>query len=275
MQTVAMNRTAPCLAASPATAAAKRTATVASPARQMNTLRMSAKFAPRVAARASALVVRAGAEDIPTVAETKAAFMDAYSKPIPAMFNTILQELLVSQHLYVNNAKYKYNALCSLGFISVFDQIFTEDFKWGKSEDIFTAYNKALGLDPSKCRADSDKLIADAKASSSAAALAELSAVKELADQKAAGKLLHNKFLAIGLFRVLEVGGYTDPEALKSLIAASGLSGDDVNRDLLQYKSLLSKLEAAKEMQKEFIKRERKKTAEREAAKAAKASTPA
>lgn len=270
-----MNRAAPAMAVCPASSSAKRTVALAASAKPRNALRLAAaKFAPRVAAR-SALVVRAGAEDIPTVSETKAAFMNNYKKPIPAMYNTILQELIVSQHLYVNNAKYQYNALSSLGFLSVFDQIFTEDYKWGSSEDILTAYCGSLGLDIKKVRADSEKLIAEAKAAGSAAALSDLEAVKALTAQAASNKLLHNKFLCIGLFRVLEVGGYTDPEALKSLIAASGLKGDDVNRDLLQYKSLLSKLSAAKEMQKEFIVRERKKAAEREAEKAARAEKAA
>jgi hypothetical protein len=93
-----------------------------------------------------------------------------------------------------------------------------------------------------------------------------------MAAKAAEGSLLHDRFLAIGLFRLLELGGLTDPEALKSLVAKSGLDSEAVNRDLLTYKGLLSKLKAAKELQKEFIEREQRKAAEREAAKAAKAA---
>jgi hypothetical protein len=50
-----------------------------------------------------------GAEAIPTVSETKDAFIKAYSKPIPAMFNTVLQEMIVMQHMTRFNAKYTYN----------------------------------------------------------------------------------------------------------------------------------------------------------------------
>ena len=74
--------------------------------------------------------------DIPTVSDTKAAFMKNYSKPIPAMFNNIIQELLVSQHLYQVNVKYEYSEIASLGFVSVFDQIF-ENYKWGDASDIY------------------------------------------------------------------------------------------------------------------------------------------
>lgn len=263
-----MLRAAPCVAVAPTQNAQCKRTTLAAPARQMNTLRMAARIAPR--AGRSALVVRAGAEDIQTVSETKEAFLVAYKRPIPAMFNTIIQELLVTQHLYMVNARYKYNALASLGFCSVFDQIF-ENYKWGDESAIFDAYYTSLGgVDSKTARTDSDNLLKAAKEAGSASALADLDAVKALKTQADDGKLLHNKFLAIGLFRVLEVGGYTDPDALKEAVAASGLKQEDVNRDLLTYKALLSKLNSAKEMQEEFIKRERKKTAEREAEKAAK-----
>lgn len=60
---------------------------------------------------------------------------------------------------------------------------------------------------------------------------------------------------------------------MKLLIAAHAVLAAywTVHRDLMLYKSILSKLNAAKEMMTEFVEREKRKTAEREAAKAAKA----
>lgn len=49
-----------------------------------------------------------------------------------------------------------------------------------------------------------------------------------------------------------------------------GIDASRVTRDLNQYKSILSKLSTAKEMMKEFLERERRKQAEREASKAEK-----
>ncbi|CAN1231947.1 Protein THYLAKOID FORMATION1, chloroplastic, partial [Linum perenne] len=40
----------------------------------------------------------------PTVAETKLNFLKAYKKPIPSIYNNVLQELIVQQHLIRNDA---------------------------------------------------------------------------------------------------------------------------------------------------------------------------
>jgi hypothetical protein len=98
---------------------------------------------PRSRREARPLLSLAGAEALPTVSETKAAFISAYSKvglmvcvcystlvvacgpsvtptgggvcwraqPIPAMFNTVLQEMIVMQHMTRYNAKYSYNSV--------------------------------------------------------------------------------------------------------------------------------------------------------------------
>ena len=45
----------------------------------------------------------------PTVSDTKAKFLDAYDKPIQAIYTTIVQELLVTQHFMRYNVNYKYD----------------------------------------------------------------------------------------------------------------------------------------------------------------------
>jgi hypothetical protein len=47
----------------------------------------------------------------PTVAETKRNFIEAYTRPIPAIYNTVLQELLVQQHFIRYGINYQYNAV--------------------------------------------------------------------------------------------------------------------------------------------------------------------
>ena len=68
---------------------------------------------------------------------------------------------------------------------------------------------------------------------------------------------------------MLELGGATEPAALEKLADAAGLKLKKVNGDLGMYKGLLSKLAAAKELQKEIFEREKRKTAERLAKKEA------
>lgn len=62
------------------------------------------------------------------------------------------------------------------------------------------------------------------------------------------GDFLYSKFFAIGLFRLLELTGAKDPQALGSLVKAMNIRQEGVNRDLMTYKGILSKLSAAKEV---------------------------
>jgi hypothetical protein len=45
------------------------------------------------------------------VAETKRNFIEAYTRPVPAIYNTVLQELLVQQHFIRYGINYQYNAV--------------------------------------------------------------------------------------------------------------------------------------------------------------------
>jgi hypothetical protein len=45
----------------------------------------------------------------PTVSQTKVAFLQAYDKPINALYEPVIQELLVQQHFMRYNIKYKYD----------------------------------------------------------------------------------------------------------------------------------------------------------------------
>jgi hypothetical protein len=53
----------------------------------------------------------------PTVSETKKKFIENYTKPIPAIYSTVVQELLVQQHFARYNIKYQYDEVraCSVG----------------------------------------------------------------------------------------------------------------------------------------------------------------
>lgn len=45
------------------------------------------------------------------MADTKKKFSEAYNRPIPAIYNTVVQELLVQQHFIRYSINYKYNAV--------------------------------------------------------------------------------------------------------------------------------------------------------------------
>lgn len=214
----------------------------------------------------------------PTVADTKRKFIDSYRKPIPSIYNVVVQELLVQQHFIRYNVAYKYNEVYALGFVSVFDQIM-DSFDQEEKAKVFDAYVTSLGEDPKRYRADAERLEAEAKALTGPDGLAPDASGSDLqrvlasiAEASEAGKLAYNKFFAIGLFRLLELTGAKEPAALERLVKSVGAKPEAVNKDLLLYKGILSKLAAAKELMREFLEREKKKQAERAAAKAEKAA---
>ncbi|KAG2424022.1 hypothetical protein HXX76_014846 [Chlamydomonas incerta] len=241
--------------------------------------RPKAAPAPRssIARKAVATPVLAATFKPPTVAETKAKFLAGYQKPVASIYSTVLQELLVQQHFMRYSKNYQYNPIFALGFVSVYEQIL-ESLSAEERAAIFKAYVDALGENADTYKRDAqaleqaangltpESLHPDANGNDVQKALASI------ATHSAAGTFSYNKFVAIGLFRLLELSGAKEPSALEKLVKAVGVKPEAVNRDLLMYKGVLSKLAAAKELMREFVEREKRKQAERDAAKAAKAA---
>ena len=88
----------------------------------------------------------------PTVSETKLNFLNTYKRPIPTVYNTVLQELIVQQHLMRYKRTYRYDPVFALGFVTVYDQLM-EGYPSDEDRDaIFQAYIKALKEDPQQYR---------------------------------------------------------------------------------------------------------------------------
>jgi len=199
-----------------------------------------------------------------TVAETKSAFMKSYTKPLGLLYSTAVNELLVQQHLLRFNVEYSYNPIFALGVVSVFDQLFSS---LPERDQIFDAYVSALCEDTRKYRADAEAL-STAAAQSKGTAISPITSEstdiqKKLIEAKASIGKQHTKFLAIGLFRVLELSEITDKEALASLVEDLGCDFAKVTKDLTMYKGMLSKMEGARELMNETSAREKKKDEER------------
>lgn len=90
--------------------------------------------------------------DVTTVAETKLNFLKAYKRPIPSIYNTVLQELIVQQHLMRYKRTYRYDPVFALGFVTVYDQLMEGYPSDEDREAIFQAYIKALNEDPEQYR---------------------------------------------------------------------------------------------------------------------------
>lgn len=86
--------------------------------------------------------------DVPTVSDTKGAFIQSYRKPIPSIYSTVIQELLVQQHLMRYNGSYTYDPIFALGFVTIYDQLMDGYPNATDRDAIFKAYITALKEDP-------------------------------------------------------------------------------------------------------------------------------
>ncbi|KZV52200.1 hypothetical protein F511_07155 [Dorcoceras hygrometricum] len=228
--------------------------------------------------------------DVPTVSETKLNFLKAYKRPIPSIYNTVLQELIVQQHLMRYKKSYRYDPVFALGFVTVYDQLM-DGYPGDEDRDaIFKAYVEALKEDPAQYRhvetfctsfaitifvlvgADAVKVEEWARAQSSSTLVdfgsrqGEVEGyLKDIAERARTGSFSYSRFFAVGLFRLLELANATEPTVLEKLCAALNVNKKSVDRDLDVYRNLLSKLVQAKELLKEYIDREKKKIEERSA----------
>ena len=198
--------------------------------------------------------------------------MKSYPYPIPSIWSVALQELLVTQHFVRYSKKYSYSKLSSLGFVSVYDQLFEGFPSEEEKNTIFECFVKALEEDPATVRKDAAELASFAEGASGVDGVLASPIFAQMKSLVADGKFAYSRYDAIGLFRLLELAKATEPAALEQLADASGLQLTKVNGDLGLYKGLLAKLAAAKELQKEIFAREKRKQAEREAKKAEKAA---
>lgn len=252
--------------ASPCRQAAERRLTFAGPA-----LRGFRFEAPKFSSRMVVRCVAAASYAPPTVSDTKLNFLKSYKRPIPSIYNTVLQELLVQQHLMRYKRTYQYDAVFALGFVTVYEQLM-EGYPNSEDRDaIFQAYIQALKEDPEQYRSDAKKLEEWARAQT-ANSLIEFSTregevetiLKDISERALSkGNFSYSRFFAIGLFRLLELANATEPTVLEKLCAALNINKRSVDRDLDVYRNLLSKLVQAKELLKEYVDREKKKREER------------
>lgn len=202
----------------------------------------------------------------PTVSDTKNKFITSYSRPIPAIYGNIINELIVQQHIWRYNTAYQYDEVFALGVVSIFEQLM-DGYDTTEREKIFAAYITALGENPEQYKRDAAAMEAAAAQLSGAGAASLMpgsdgvlgATTAKIASRIKEGKFFYTRFFAIGLFRLLELVGTKDPEALKSLVSAIGTRQDLVTKDLTLYKSILNRLQGAKELMKDFLERERRK----------------
>jgi len=224
-----------------------------------------------VIAMAAAAGAPAAGAPRPTLADTKAKFLALSDACIANMYNIPIQELLAQHHLIRYSSKYQYDELFALGIVTVINQLM-EGSPDAENERIQNAYFGALGEDIAKFKQDALELEEWARSRGKDLTLDGTDAVTEklkvIAARAGSSEFQYSKFFSIGLFQMLQQSGQTDPETFTALVKALSLDKEKVTKDLKVYKDLLKRLEMAKDMKEKFLERERRKQAERAAAKA-------
>ncbi|KAL0916975.1 hypothetical protein M5K25_014531 [Dendrobium thyrsiflorum] len=241
------------------------------------------------------MVVGGNMDVPPTVAETKLNFLKSYKRPIPSIYNNVLQELLVQQQLMRYKRTYQYDAVFALGFVTIYEQLMEGYSSLEDQDAIFRAYIVSLREDPEQYRCGKSALLSklhslfivdtysvhyrdDAKKleewgrSQDTTTLVGFSSrggdveniLKDIADRvQGMGNFTYSRFFAVGIFRLLELANAAEPSVLEKFCAALKINKRSVDRDLDVYRNLLSKLVQAKELLNEYVNLEKKKREER------------
>ncbi|MFQ3679913.1 MAG: photosystem II biogenesis protein Psp29 [Pseudanabaenaceae cyanobacterium] len=222
---------------------------------------------------------------VPTVADAKRAFLQAFAKPIESVYRRVVDELLVELHLLRVNQNFRYDEVFALGVVTVFERFMAGYRHEGDRERIFAALCQALTF-------DREQLQRDAAALRDWAAQ-EPEAVRALLTKGEGGEnrvplarqalgnphFKYSRAFAIGVYTLLELiqaPELAESEPRKQLLAQIGEAwgqGDRLNRDLDLYLSNLEKMMQSRQMMVDLVEAERKKREKRAAAAEAKPET--
>ncbi|XP_021738339.1 carboxyl-terminal-processing peptidase 2, chloroplastic-like isoform X2 [Chenopodium quinoa] len=165
--------------------------------------------------------------ETPPVSATKLNFLKAYKRPIPSIYNNLLQELFIQRHLMRCERTYRYHPVFALGFVTVYDQLM-EGYPSDEDQSaIFEAYLRALNVDPEQYRKDAQKLEEWARTQTSASLVDFSSRKGEIEDilkdiaARAGGNrnFSYSRFFAVGLFRLLELANASEPTILEKVLS--------------------------------------------------------
>jgi photosystem II biogenesis protein Psp29 len=216
-----------------------------------------------------------------TVSDAKRAFYSLHTRPINSIYRRVVDELMVEMHLLSVNADFSYNPIYALGVVTAYDRFMTGYRPESDQVSILSALCKSVECDSAQLRQDHDRMMAAVNGLTwDGLTSGDLSGDLQSAMAQVSGnpKFKYSRLFAIGLYTILEAIDPTklkDKDALNSALEkiaqALNLSGDKVQKDLELYQSNLEKMVAAQAVMADIIAADRKKRADRELERAARA----
>ncbi len=224
----------------------------------------------------------------PTVSDAKRAFYATHQRPIHSIYRRVVEELLVEMHLLTTSPSFRYDPIFACGVIASYDRFMESYQPETEKTSILGAVFQALGQDLATYRRDTETMlsaVADVEWETRLQWLAGAQGdapeffrqiVENITEQS---NFRYSRLFGIGLFTLL---GHSNPalssqdnealaEKLNPVSQHLHLPADKLNRDMTTYANLIERMAQAKVVMEEGIQAERKKRAQREEERRAKA----
>lgn len=226
--------------------------------------------------------------EVKPVSKSVQAFFNAYGRPIPPVYGTLVNETLTTTHLSVYHYAFTYDSIFGFGFKESFDRFFAFFPDESNRPRLYSAMLQALDLDEKKIAADhaaikgwlEGKSLADVMAmvdgSSSDSSCAGLTAAFQNARDREPMNFHFSRMFAMGVVYMLEaVGAKVEHSEAEQIATKLGKTSFYLKDAMDQYRSGMEKLKAAEQLYAEVNARDQKRLAERLAEKARQAEEEA
>lgn len=218
-------------------------------------------------------------------------FYKLFGKPVPFVFRSATNEILYMSHLDMMNAMFEKDLIWTAGVYSTFDVFFQAIDEKTRTE-LFNSLVGALKLDPAAVKADAETVLGWATGKTEADVVAAFNGQDPspvgaaLARIRANPDFLYTRNFGAGLIKIMQVVG-TEPnsanakrwsEAAGFSSRASALTGVSMSKfeaDVGTFLSSVEKMQQVMQLYADSEAREKKKTAERLAERAARAAADA
>lgn len=211
-----------------------------------------------------------------------------YTRPIHSIYRRVVEELLVEMHLLTTSSSFRYDPIFACGVIASYDRFMDSYQPEAEKTAILGAVFGALEQDLATYRRDTEAMLSTVEETELEIRLGWLSGVREGATetiQHAVNSIAeqdnfrYSRLFGIGLFTLLDhsnsalrkQSNQVLEEQLQPVVQHLNLPADKLNRDMVTYANLVERMVQTKIVMEEGIQAERKKRAQREEERKAKA----